>query len=560
MTLEIIIPTKDRPAELSDLFASILIQNHMPDRILAIDAGTVHADYPMYKEYFRTKNCSLEIILSAPGLTYQRNIGIRHALGDIILFLDDDTYMDPDYCKQIMRIFSDDKDKRIGGVMGKITNSNYKPGLIARLFRSMFYLPLPGNGKILPSGLGNSLRNDINKEMGIEWLSGCNMAYRSEVFLYNLFDENFSSYCYAEDLDFSVRVRKQWELFYNPQALVEHRVAKTNRLTLNQRYKMLMRNHAYIFKKNFSRDQNSWHAFYISQFGILLQALLFEKSFSGFIGALNGFLDVTLFNNHQMPNFLERLDFKKPSKKQIAEHRFRYNVISGYCTGKEVLDCASGEGIGVAILSKTVKTVTGVDIDNDTIFRASKNIIATNVSFIEGSALHLPFQDNSFDVITSVETLEHLPTTFHRAMLTEFRRVLRPGGKIILTTPNKDRTSPGKIAASNYFHIGEVNFDELKQLMEDYFSNIEIHGVFNFTREGTLESIIENQQNIKEVGIFFRSKGWMKKIKLLFPDSIRNLISLALRRKSVYPQVSEFSLNKEFAKYASGLICIGNKQ
>jgi len=554
--LEVIIPTLNRPDDLSSLFQSLLLQTRTPEFVTIVDAGTLHANYELYKKNFHIQSTEFKIISSQPGLTYQRNLGIHHASGDILLFLDDDTIIESQYVEKIIRIFINDTENKIGGVTGRIINVSFHQNIFNKRFRNIFYLPVSGKGELLRSGFGNSISHLVSDQIKIGWLSGCNMAYRKEVCIWNFFDENLKSYAYAEDLDFSTRVGKNYSLIYEPQAILEHRISPTNRISEFPRYKMLVLHHSYLFFKNHNESYRNRFAFYLSLIGLTLQSLFLKRSIRGFLGSLCGLIEISLFRNYSLPNYLERLDFMKPDKKQIASHIFRYQEISRMCSGLNVLDCACGEGIGVNLLARIARNVTGVDINPETIKKALSLVQTSNVRFIQGSALKLPFEDSTFEVVTSVETIEHIPQQYHNQLLSEFRRVLKPSGKFYLTTPNKDRTSPGRVTPGNYFHIAELTPETLIDLLSGHFEDVQIYGIFNFTREGTIDKIKLSSQTNNKFLLSPRKLTFRKKILLLIPNWLRNYLSIILTGDSIFPKINEFILDKNNFKFASNLFCI----
>jgi SAM-dependent methyltransferase len=80
------------------------------------------------------------------------------------------------------------------------------------------------------------------------------------------------------------------------------------------------------------------------------------------------------------------------------------------------------------------RSVTGVDTSERSVNVATA--VAPEATFLVASALDLPFDDGSFDVVTLFDVLEHLPAGTEQLALAELHRVLRPGGKLALTTPN----------------------------------------------------------------------------------------------------------------------------
>ncbi|PAM68734.1 SAM-dependent methyltransferase [Stenotrophomonas maltophilia] len=158
---------------------------------------------------------------------------------------------------------------------------------------------------------------------------------------------------------------------------------------------------------------------------------------------------------------------------QIAfEHLHRYHFASRFCQGKRVLDVACGEGYGSRILSNAASSVVGVDISAEAVAHAQGKYACGSLEFVEASAASLPFPDDSFDVVVSFETIEHHDQ--HEEMLSEIRRVLRPGGLLVLSSPNKQYYSiePGY---SNPYHVKELFREELLALAGRHFSAVQIY-------------------------------------------------------------------------------------
>lgn len=149
------------------------------------------------------------------------------------------------------------------------------------------------------------------------------------------------------------------------------------------------------------------------------------------------------------------------------EHWHRYVLISDWVKGKSVLDAACGEGYGSAFLSGFAGQVIGIDVSPKAIAHACDRYGGNrNLTFIEASATSLPIPDASIDVVVSFETIEHLHE--QEIMLNEFRRVLRPGGFLILSAPNRPVYSD-EMNFRNEHHVREHDQDELRSLLSPVF-------------------------------------------------------------------------------------------
>jgi ubiquinone/menaquinone biosynthesis C-methylase UbiE len=156
------------------------------------------------------------------------------------------------------------------------------------------------------------------------------------------------------------------------------------------------------------------------------------------------------------------------------EHWHRYHFAARMAAGKRVLDVACGEGYGSALLALVADSVTGADLSAEAIAHARAAYPSLpHLAFIEAPCTRLPVPDASFDLVVSFETVEHIQE--QGAFVDEIRRVLAPGGVLLISCPNKREYSDRRQYA-NEFHVKELYRDELASLLARRFAHTAWYG------------------------------------------------------------------------------------
>jgi SAM-dependent methyltransferase len=165
-----------------------------------------------------------------------------------------------------------------------------------------------------------------------------------------------------------------------------------------------------------------------------------------------------------------------------AEHCLRlmhlraYDEAVRHAAGRDVLDVGCNTGYGTLRFAPVARRVVGVDVSPRAIEAAGLRAPDGRPEFVLTSGFALPFADASFDLVTSFQVLEHVPDA--TAFLGELARVTRPGGMVILATPNAaTRLYPG-MAPWNRFHVHEYRADELEGLLRGVFATVTVLGMF----------------------------------------------------------------------------------
>ncbi len=128
-----------------------------------------------------------------------------------------------------------------------------------------------------------------------------------------------------------------------------------------------------------------------------------------------------------------------------------------------MLEAGSGEGYGAALLATVAESVTCVDYDTSAVEHTRRRYPELIVH--QGNLIELPIADASVDVVVNFQVIEHLWD--QPQFIAECLRVLRPGGRLLISTPNRITFSPGRDTPLNPFHTRELNAAELTELLVD---------------------------------------------------------------------------------------------
>src|SRR5215213_2261656 len=159
----------------------------------------------------------------------------------------------------------------------------------------------------------------------------------------------------------------------------------------------------------------------------------------------------------------------QPNAQASYEHYHRYLLALPFAKGKRVLDLASGEGYGTALLASVAAGATGIEKDPQAVTHAVSHYIRGNLKFIQGSILDVPVQDQVFDLITCFEAIEHVAE--QEKVLDEALRLLGDDGLLIISTPNKLVFS-GEAGQLWPWHVHEFDYAEFRSFLETKFEDV----------------------------------------------------------------------------------------
>ena len=237
----ILIPTRNRHDDLCDCLRSIAAQSCLPTELLIIDAspeprGDVAQTY---------QDCAGKVLVryvraTVPGSSRQRNIAIYLVCqtSQFLIFLDDDTILEPTCCEELLRPMADSPG--VVATMGNILNSQgYSYNTLIQAFYRLFLME-GRSGTLLTSGSIGHIRENLHgAPFQTSWLVGCVMAVRRAAMGDLRFDstfERFGGYAFNEDLDFSYALAKRGPMLCVPDARLVHNMSPAGRPKIDYRF------------------------------------------------------------------------------------------------------------------------------------------------------------------------------------------------------------------------------------------------------------------------------------------------------------------------------------
>lgn len=155
------------------------------------------------------------------------------------------------------------------------------------------------------------------------------------------------------------------------------------------------------------------------------------------------------------------------------EHLHRYRAVRDLAAGRRVLDLASGEGYGSAMLAGAGGAVVGLELDREAVAHAAAAYPLRGLSFVQGSITEMPFGRGRFDLAVCFEALEHVVE--QDRLCEEAARVVAPGGCFIVSTPNR-AVYTEQSGFQNPFHVKELDLAEFTALLERHFRHVRVLG------------------------------------------------------------------------------------
>lgn len=218
-------------------------------------------------------------------------------------------------------------------------------------------------------------------------------------------------------------------------------------------------------------------------------------------------------------------------QRSILAYHHAASLVSG-----DVLEIGTGMGYGVELIAPSARHFTTIDKS-----QAYDAMLPQNVEFLRMEVPPLQFEAESFDYIISFQVIEHIKCD--KEFVKEVSRVLRKGGKFIVSTPH----APTSLTR-NPWHVREYTAEELRNLLADNFSHIEAFGVNG--NEKIMQYYEQNKQSVERImrwdilDLQHRLPRWM----LQLPYDVMN----RLNRRRLLNQNNELTRSIKMSDYSVG--------
>ena len=304
--VSVIIPTKNRMEDIKKCLESISSQTRLPDELVVVDSSDTKELKSWLDSFCRSRfpvPFNFKYIHAKVGLTKARNTGLDNSTKDIVIYVDDDVILDKECIREIVHVFDNDLEKKVGIVFCYNYLLDNKDSIrdnkilhcIGQIFATIFFLGgFSDKGEFKASGNYTIIDKGGDKIIKVDTPTADIYALRREICNEFRWDEELPGGFYGDDIDLSYRISRKYQSIYNPHAKMTHKPSRgmSNKYV---RTKMRMEFQYYFFMKNFPQSFKHKFAFWWSILGLLLSSaigMILRRDSSSFRGHLRGFINI----------------------------------------------------------------------------------------------------------------------------------------------------------------------------------------------------------------------------------------------------------------------------
>jgi SAM-dependent methyltransferase len=166
-----------------------------------------------------------------------------------------------------------------------------------------------------------------------------------------------------------------------------------------------------------------------------------------------------------------------PESPIFHAHLSRYWWARAQAEGADVLDCACGKGYGTYLLACVAQSALGIDLNTASLDEAGRSFQRPNLAYRPHDVLRLPDLGRRFDLITAFEIIEHLAEPETDRFLSGLAACLRPGGRLLLSTPNHTVVRRSGSVVPEY-HINNFTPGRLRRTLRRHFGSVRLLGQY----------------------------------------------------------------------------------
>ena len=292
LSVSVILPTHDRPAQLGEAVDSIMAQSCLPDELIIIDDGKSPARPDIDRWAQQAGVRFIYEKRSKASLTASRNRGMAIATGDIIVFSEDDVTWPADYLQKLVELYEADTEGAVAAIGAVVAESDDNK-LTRRVFDSL--ADALGRGKWRPrrsparyAKLPDALRGKL---FPASRLSGGALSLRSASLGEFKFDEALDGYALGEDREFCYRFGQSRAIYQAPQLKVAHLPAGRADAGMYARGRMYAENNLHIAGKSLAGGAGTYLLAYYELAGavglyLLWSIVTFRPRVAGFAAGI----------------------------------------------------------------------------------------------------------------------------------------------------------------------------------------------------------------------------------------------------------------------------------